>query len=123
MRGPLLIIEDNAQNRYMIRFLMEKHGFSVIEATNGQEGIEYAIRYKPTIILLDVQLPEMDGYAVARELKRHPELANIPVVAVTSYAMVGDRERILAAGADGYIEKPINPETFVDEVSRYLLHG
>jgi CheY-like chemotaxis protein len=70
--------------------------------------------------LLDIQLPEMDGYAVAAELKKHPGIADVPIIAVTSYAMVGDRERILAAGAKGYIEKPIDPETFVDEIRAYL---
>lgn len=120
MRDPLLIIEDNVQNLYMMRFLLEKSGFSVIGAENGREGIETALRHRPQAILLDIQLPEMDGYAVAEELKKHPELAEVPIVAVTSYAMVGDRERILAAGASGYIEKPINPDTFVAEIIRYL---
>ena len=104
----------------MMRFLLEKSGFTVIGARNGREGIEMALRYKPRAILLDIQLPEMDGYAVAAELKKHGELEGVPIIAVTSYAMVGDRERILAAGATGYIEKPINPETFVAEIARYL---
>ena len=104
----------------MMRFLLEKNGFKIIGAGNGREGIEKALRHKPRAILLDIQLPEMDGYAVAEELKKHDELRNIPIIAVTSYAMVGDRERILAAGATGYIEKPIDPETFVEEIIQYL---
>ncbi len=120
MSDMLLIIEDNEQNFYMMRFLLEKNGFRVIGATNGREGIEKALRHKPQAILLDIQLPEMDGYAVAAELKEHGELEDVPIVAVTSYAMMGDRERILAAGATGYIEKPIDPETFVAEISSYL---
>jgi CheY-like chemotaxis protein len=120
MSDPLLIIEDNVQNLYMMRFLLEKNGFTVIGAENGRKGIDAALQYRPRAILLDIQLPEMDGYAVAEELKKHPELANIPIIAVTSYAMAGDRERILAAGATGYIEKPINPETFVDQIARFL---
>jgi len=116
----LLIIEDNPQNFYMMRFLLEKNGFEVIGADNGRKGIEKALQYKPRAILLDIQLPEMDGYAVADELKKHSELRDVPIIAVTSYAMVGDRERILAAGATGYIEKPINPETFVAEIIQYL---
>jgi CheY-like chemotaxis protein len=103
-----------------MRFLLEKNGFSIISAENGREGIEVALKCKPHAILLDIQLPEMDGYAVAAELIKHPELKDAPIIAVTSYAMVGDRERILAAGATGYIEKPINPETFVDEITQYL---
>lgn len=120
MENTLLIIEDNEQNLYLMRFLLEKNGFKVIEATNGKEGIRMALEYKPMGILLDIQLPEMDGYKVAAELKKHDELKDIPIIAVTSYAMLGDRERILAAGADGYIEKPIDPDTFVDEVKKYL---
>jgi two-component system, cell cycle response regulator DivK len=120
MSDLLLIIEDNAQNLYLMRFLLEKNGFVVIGAENGAEGIRMALRHNPRAILLDIQLPGMDGYAVARELKKHPELVQIPIVAVTSYAMVGDRERVLAAGATGYIEKPINPDTFVSEIRSFL---
>jgi CheY-like chemotaxis protein len=120
MSDHLLIIEDNAQNFYMMRFLLEKNGFRIVGAETGRLGIEAALRDKPRAILLDIQLPEMDGYAVAAELKRHPELADVPIIAVTSYAMVGDREQILAAGATGYIEKPIDPETFVEEIKGYL---
>jgi two-component system, cell cycle response regulator DivK len=120
MSDTLLIIEDNEQNFYMMRFLLEKNGFRVIGAGNGREGIEKALFYRPTAILLDIQLPEMDGYTVAAELKKHSELDHVPIIAVTSYAMVGDRERILAAGATGYIEKPIDPETFVGEIRKYL---
>ncbi len=120
MSDTLLIIEDNPQNFYMMRFLLEKNGFTVIGAENGREGIEKALSHQPRAILLDIQLPEMDGYAVAKGLKKNSELADTPIIAVTSYAMVGDRERILAAGATGYIEKPINPETFVAEIIAYL---
>ena len=120
MKYTLLIIEDNEQNYYMMRFLLEKKGFTVIGAENGRQGIDMALRHKPQVILLDIQLPEMDGYAVAEELKKHDEIKDVPIIAVTSYAMVGDRDRILAAGATGYIEKPINPETFVGEIRRYL---
>lgn len=120
MKDTLLIIEDNEQNFYMMRFLLEKNGFTVIGAENGRTGIEMALRQKPSAILLDIQLPEMDGYAVAKELKKHGELADIPIIAVTSYAMVGDREQVLAAGANGYLEKPIDPETFVADIIQYL---
>jgi len=120
MKETLLIIEDNEQNLYLMRFLLEKSGFRVIEAMTGKQGIEMALQQKPRAILLDIQLPEMDGYAVANELKKHVELSGVPIIAVTSYAMMGDRERILAAGATGYIEKPINPETFVAEIKKYL---
>ncbi len=120
MAEELLIIEDNAQNFYMMRFLLEQNGFTVFGAETGRQGIEEALRLRPRAILLDIQLPEMDGYAVAEKLRKHPELSEVPIIAVTSYAMVGDRERVLAAGATGYIEKPIDPETFVDEIRQYL---
>lgn len=120
MSGTLLIIEDNEQNLYLMRFLLEKHGFHVIGTGDGRTGIELALRHRPRAILLDIQLPGMDGYAVAAELKTHGELQSVPIIAVTSYAMVGDRERVLAAGATGYIEKPIDPETFVADISRHL---
>lgn len=123
MSDTLLIIEDNEQNFYMMRFLLEKNGFSIIGAENGRKGIEMALQHRPEGILLDIQLPEMDGYAVAEELKTHRELDHIPIIAVTSYAMVGDKERVLAAGATGYIEKPIDPDTFVARVNAYLKNG
>lgn len=120
MNDQLLVIEDNANNFYLMKFLLERHGFSVIGAGNGRLGIELALERRPRVILLDIQLPEMDGYDVAATLRSHPELNSIPIIAVTSYAMAGDRERILGAGATGYIEKPINPDTFVDEIKEYL---
>ncbi len=116
----ILLIEDNEKNRYLTTFLLEKHGYQVVQAEDGQTGIALARQEKPDLILLDIQLPVMDGYAVARELRQNGDLQDVPIVAVTSYAMVGDRERILAAGCAGYIEKPINPATFVAEIERYL---
>ncbi len=120
MNNRILIIEDNEQNLYLMRFLLEKDGFDIIGAEDGRKGIDLALTCHPLAILLDIQLPEMDGYAVAAELKRHRELDKVPIIAVTSYAMIGDRENILAAGATGYIEKPIDPDTFVAEIRRYL---
>lgn len=119
-KAKILVIEDNGQNLYLITFILEKNGYEVIQAREGLEGIEKAIQERPDLILLDIQLPVMDGYQVARRMKSMPELKDIPIVALTSYAMVGDRERILAAGCDGYIEKPINPETFMAEIEQHL---
>jgi two-component system cell cycle response regulator DivK len=120
MKTTILLIEDNEQNRYLATFLLEKAGYAVVPAADGHLGIELAARVLPHLILLDIQLPTMDGYAVAHALRRNPQLGDIPIVAVTSYAMVGDREKALAAGCTGYLEKPIDPETFVAEVQRYL---
>ncbi len=112
----ILVIEDNVQNMYLMHFLLESNGYSVLEALNGQDGIRMAHEEKPGIILLDIQLPGMDGYEIAKIIRSSPEIRDIPIIAVTSYAMAGDRERILAAGATDYIEKPINPETFIDQI-------
>lgn len=116
----ILIIEDNEQNLYLETFILEKHGHVVTAARDGAHGIALAKAERPALILLDIQLPVMDGYAVAAELRRDPQLIPTPIIAVTSYAMTGDRERVLALGCDGYIEKPINPETFLAEVLSYL---
>ncbi|MCC6522331.1 MAG: response regulator [Polyangiaceae bacterium] len=113
MKRTILVIEDNEHNRYLVTFLLEQHGYRVRSETDGRRGIEAARAEVPDLILLDIQLPGMDGYAVAQALRGHPELRTIPIVAVTSYAMPGDRERALAAGCTGYIEKPIDTETFV----------
>jgi CheY-like chemotaxis protein len=118
MISKILIIEDNEQNLYMMRFLLETYGFSVSVARDGLEGLALARRLHPHLILLDIQLPGMDGYAVAEELRQYHDLATTPIIAVTSYAMAGDREKALAAGANGYIEKPINPQTFVAQILR-----
>lgn len=120
MKPRILLIEDNDQNRYMMTFLLEKHGYEVVQAVDGPAGIELAAEVRPCLILLDIQLPRMDGYTVARQLRRNIALNGIPIVAVTSYAMVGDREKALEAGCDGYLEKPINPETFVSDIQRHL---
>ena len=120
MKAKILLVEDNEQNRYLATFLLEQRGYEVVHAESGPVGLELAATARPELILLDIQLPGMDGHAVARALKGDPALKSIPIVAVTSYAMAGDREKVFAAGAEGYIEKPINPETFVTEVERFL---
>jgi CheY-like chemotaxis protein len=103
-----------------MRFLLERHGFAVVDATSGRRGLELAQELALDLILLDIQLPEMDGYAVAAELRRLGVQARTPIIAVTSHAMVGDREKALESGATDYIEKPINPETFVDQIRKHL---
>ena len=115
-----LLIEDNEQNLYLMRFLLEKNGFVVADARSGRQGLLEAARLGPDIILLDIQLPEMDGHTVARELRKQDGQRDTPIVVVTSYAMVGDREKAIASGANGYLEKPINPDTFVEQVRRHL---
>jgi len=120
MKGNILIIEDNEQNLYLTTFILEKHGYKAHAAMDGRTGIDLADRLVPDMILLDIQLPVMDGYAVAQNLRLNPKLSHTPIIAVTSYAMVGDREKAMAAGCNGYIEKPINPETFISEIEQHL---
>jgi FOG: CheY-like receiver len=120
MTPTLLLIEDNEQNRYLATFLLEGRSYRVVSAADGPSGIALAQTLQPALILLDIQLPLMDGYAVAQALRQIEAVRQTPIVAVTSYAMVGDREKCLASGCNGYIEKPINPETFVAEIERFL---
>ncbi len=120
MKAKILVIEDNEQNMYLVTFILEKNDYQVFQANNGVDGVSLAIQQKPDLILLDIQLPIMDGYAVARELRKNEVLAKTPIIAVTSYAMSGDREHALEAGCTGYIEKPINPETFITQIEQFL---
>lgn len=120
MNPVVLLIEDNEQNRYLTTFLLERNGYQVVSAIDGPRGIELAKTLDADLILLDIQLPGMDGYAVARTLREIAMLRATPIIAVTSYAMVGDREKTIDAGCNGYIEKPINPDTFAEEIGRFL---
>lgn len=120
MKIKTLIIEDNENNMYLISFLLEKNGHEVSQAYDGKDGVALAKTVQPDLILLDIQLPKMNGYEVARELRKDESLKEVPVVAITSYAMPGDQEKALAAGCTGYIKKPINPDTFLGEVESYL---
>jgi two-component system, cell cycle response regulator DivK len=113
MKPTVLVIEDNEQNRYLVSYLLEKQGYAVVCATDGQRGLDVVHSVSPVLILLDIQLPTMDGYTVARALRAQPSLRDIPIIAVTSYAMPGDHEKAMASGCTGYIEKPIDPATFV----------
>lgn len=120
MKAKILYIEDNDQNFYLVNYILTAKGHEVLRARDGREGIETAARIKPCLILLDIQLPVMDGYAVAREIRTNAELKKVPIIALTSHAMVGDREKTLEAGCDGYIEKPINPDSFAKQVEKFL---
>ncbi|MDD2305669.1 MAG: response regulator [Prolixibacteraceae bacterium] len=120
MKLKALIIEDNEQNMYMLSFLLEKNNYEVFQAFNGLDGIKAATNCLPDVILLDIQLPEMDGYQIARELRNRNDLNTIPIIAVTSHAMVGDREKVMASGANGYIEKPIDPDNFIQRMESHF---
>jgi two-component system, cell cycle response regulator DivK len=120
MRPTILLIEDNEQNLYLATFLLSQNGYNVLQARRPSEAVALIKKTRPDLILMDIQLPEMDGYTFARELRRLPALADVAIIAVTSYAMAGDREKALEAGCADYIEKPINPDTFVAQVAQHL---
>ncbi len=120
MKIKTLIIEDNENNMYLTTFLLENSGHEVFQAYDGKDGVELAKETHPDLILLDIQLPKMNGYDVARALRQDQTLVDTPIVAITSYAMPGDQEKALSAGCNGYIKKPINPDTFLNEVESYL---
>jgi two-component system, cell cycle response regulator DivK len=112
----ILLIEDNETNRYLLTFLLEKHGYIVAAAFDGKTGIVMANLIRPAAILLDIQLPDVDGHMVARALRESMTQRNTTIIAVTSFAMAGDQEKALAAGCNGYIEKPIDPATFISQM-------
>jgi two-component system, cell cycle response regulator DivK len=116
----VLLVEDNEVNRYLVRFLLEQRGFAVDTANNGMEAIEQARVRKPDLILMDIQMPVMDGYEATRLLKADEALKSVPVVALTAYAMPHERERALDAGCAGHIEKPIDTKTFIEQLRVYL---
>ncbi len=120
MAASILVIEDHPANLELMSYLLTSFGYTVRTAEDGQIGLDAARTEKPDLIICDIQIPVLDGMTVARELKRSPRLSDVPLLAVTAYAMVGDRDRLLAAGFDGYISKPIAPESFVSQVEAYL---
>jgi CheY-like chemotaxis protein len=116
----ILLVEDNPVNRRLAVFLLRAHGYEVREATTAMEAFEILQTDQPDLIVMDIQLPGMDGLEITRKLKEQPATADIPVIAVTSYAMKGDREKALAAGCVGYVTKPIDKNTFIQEVAARL---
>ena len=104
-----LIIEDDDNNMLLTSMLLAKAGYRVQEARSGEEGVALALEVNPGVVILDIKLPDMDGYEVLRRIRQSPADGTLPIIAMTSYAMSGDRERLLAAGCDGYLEKPIDP--------------
>jgi CheY-like chemotaxis protein len=116
----VLVIEDNETNLYLIRFMLKKSEYMVIEAREGVMGVEMAIKEKPDLVIMDIQLPDIDGLEATRRIRASEKDNKMPIVALTSYAMVGDREKALDAGCTDYIEKPINPETFISKIEKYL---
>src|SRR5580698_8979187 len=116
----ILFAEDNPVNRELLRELLEMREYTVFEACNGQEALDMIDETQPDILLLDLGMPVLDGIATVKQIRENPRLQHLPVLAVTAYAMRGDRERILSSGFDGYLSKPISPTTLFGELDRLL---
>lgn len=120
MAKTILIVEDNPKNRLLITDILKYYGYEVLEAEDGAEGLRMAGDHHPDLILLDMQMPRMDGYAFLKKIKEMPELNKIKIIAVTSYAMVGDREKIIQAGADDYFSKPIDTRKLPEMIRKHI---
>ena len=120
--GRVLVVEDNDRNRKLVRTVLEHAGYDVVEAETGEEGVTAAAETGPDLVLMDVQLPGIDGHEALRLLRDASVTRHVPVVAVTAFAMKGDETRALEEGFDGYIEKPINVRSLVDQVRGFLEH-
>ncbi len=120
-KGNVLVIEDDRKNMKLLRAVLELKGnYTVLEAVNAEEGIEKAYKYHPDVILMDIQIPGMDGLSATRLIKIDPDLKDIPVLAVSANSMQSDEDKSLAAGCDGHISKPINVHTFIDTMEQYI---
>jgi two-component system cell cycle response regulator DivK len=120
MSYRILVIEDQEDNRKIVRDLVTASGYELMEASTGEEGLEVAVRERPDLILMDIQLPGIDGYEVTRRIKADPDLCKIPIIAVTSYALSGDDKKAFSAGCDGYVTKPYSPRLLLAKMREYL---
>jgi two-component system cell cycle response regulator DivK len=120
MSKRILVVEDHEDNRRIVRELLASAGFEMIEALTGEEGVRLARTHRPDLILMDIQLPVLDGYEATRQIKADPALRSIPVVAVTSYALSGDDEKAYAAGCVAYVTKPFSPRQLLAKIREHL---
>jgi len=120
MSNRILVIEDNEDNRQIIRDLLTSLGYELIEAVDGAQGVAMAQSHRPDLILMDIQLPEMDGYEATRQIRAVPELKTVPIIAVTSYALSGDEAKARDAGCDGYVAKPFSPRELLAKIRKFL---
>ena len=120
MKQRILIIDDDQQSLYLLSFLLESNNYEVFQSDSGLDGIAKAREFKPDVIILDIQLPEMDGYQVAKLLRKNENFMPVTIIAVSSFAMIGDEKKALKAGANGYIEKPIDPNTFISQMKSFI---
>ena len=120
MSKRILIVEDQEDNRTILRDVLSTVGYELIEALNGKDGVRLAQSERPDLILMDIQLPKMDGYEATQQIKSIAELKTVPIIAVTSYALSGDEAKARAAGCDGYIAKPFSPRELLAKIRKYL---
>ena len=120
MSKCILVVEDQEDNRQILRDLLGSAGYQLVEAENGEEALKALARQRPDLILMDIQLPILDGYETTRQIRSNEELKSIPIIAVTSYALAGDDVKALAAGCDGYVTKPYSPRQLLAKVREYL---
>lgn len=120
MMGRILYVEDNEQNMRLVRKILVHAGHELLEAPNGQSGLEVALRERPDLILMDVNLPDIDGLEATARLRNMPQVARIPIIALTANAMVGDREKALQAGCNGYLPKPVSRADLLTTVAEFL---
>jgi two-component system cell cycle response regulator DivK len=120
MTKRILVVEDTDDNRKIIRDLLTASGYELIEATDGAAGVALAQKERPDLVLMDIQLPEIDGYEATRRIRAIPEMATVPIIAVTSYALSGDDAKALAAGCDGYVAKPFSPRQLLAKIREFL---
>lgn len=116
----VLVVEDTLDNRQIIRDLLDHAGIGMIEAEDGFQGVEMAMSHKPDLILMDIQLPKLDGYEATRRIRANPQTADIPIIAVTSYALSGDGHKAMSAGCNAYVAKPFSPRKLLAEIRRLL---
>ncbi len=120
MSKRILVVEDTDDNRRILRDLLTNAGFELIEAVDGEKGVAMAAEHRPDLILMDIQLPIVDGYEATRRIKANPDLRHIPIIAVTSYALSGDEAKAVAAGCDGYVAKPFSPRQILAKMREFL---
>ena len=123
MAKKILLVEDNAVNMRLVKLTLKNDDYEFIEAVNGEEALEQAAQERPDIIILDIQIPKLDGYEVTKRLKADAALSKIPIIALTAHAMKGDEERILGVGCNTYVSKPLDTHAFRDLVKKYLYEG
>jgi two-component system, cell cycle response regulator DivK len=120
MSKCILVVEDQEDNRRILRDLLGNAGFELIEAESGEDALSAVMKQRPDLILMDIQLPQMDGYEATRRIKSNPEMKEVPVIAVTSYALAGDEAKARAAGCSAYVSKPFSPRALLAKVREYL---